>query len=457
MPFPKRPNKGISDAQKKALRIFASETHPKPSQRVCAAWFEEKFSRTIDRTTVSRVLSSQYDYLDGGDAGIRTRKSTAHWPLLDDALFEWQRQHIENGFPMTGPIIRLKAAEYWRKIPEYKDLPMPVFSDGWLTRFKNRYSIRWHTFHGEAASGSDSIHEEMKAVQAICDRYQPEDIYNMDETGLYWRRMPNGGLSSEGRAGQKRDKTRITIAIATNATGSDRLPLWVIGTAKTPRALRGVNMASIGCTWRWNKKAWMRYGIMEEWLYAFYRRIGKQRRVLLLMDNFSAHLLALEVAPAPANIKIVFFPANATSIYQPLDQGIIQNLKHCYRKSWMYWMIGMLDRGIDPRERMSLNYTLRWLTQAWRSKVSDKTIQNCFIKSTVTGHRDQIEGLADTKDPQLRQLYDQVTIKLADQEGAEEIMPYEEFLEPSDENMDTGEPDLSDIIIDSSSDDAPDD
>jgi hypothetical protein len=28
----------------------------------------------------------------------------------------------------------------------------------------------------------------------------------MDETGLYWRRMPNGGLSTYGYAGQKRDK-----------------------------------------------------------------------------------------------------------------------------------------------------------------------------------------------------------------------------------------------------------
>lgn len=187
----------------------------------------------------------------------------------------------------------------------------------------------------------------------------------MDETGLFWRQMPNGGLSKDGHAGQKRDKTRITIAVATNATGSDRLPLWLIGTAKTPRALRGVNISTIGCSWRWNKKAWMRSGIMAEWLRAFYRHIGQQRRVLLLLDNFSAHLLGLETAPAPPNIKVLFLPANATSIYQPLDQGIIQNLKHRYRKKWMLWMINILDRGLDPREKMSLNYTLRWITQAW--------------------------------------------------------------------------------------------
>jgi hypothetical protein len=47
----------------------------------------------------------------------------------------------------------------------------------------------------------------------------------MDETGLYWRRMPNGGLSTQNQAGRTQDKARITIVVATNATGSDRMPL----------------------------------------------------------------------------------------------------------------------------------------------------------------------------------------------------------------------------------------
>jgi hypothetical protein len=183
------------------------------------------------------------------------------------------------------------------------------------------------------------------------------------------------------------------------------------------------------------------------------------------MDNFSAHLVALEKAPPPSNIRIVFFPANATSIYQPLDQGIIQNLKHYYRKSWMYWMIGMLDRGIDPRERMSLNYTVRWLTQAWRTKVSNETIQNCYIKSTVvpgcrpsnqdlTDH-DQIES--NPLDPELKPLYNQVVEKLAFQPDADEILPFNEFLSPSDENIDTAEPELEDIMFDFSGEDIDDD
>lgn len=111
----------------------------------------------------------------------------------------------------------------------------------------------------------------MEAIRAICNQYQPNDIYNMDETGLFWRRMPNSGLSSKGSPEYKKDKTRLTLAVTTNATGSDRMPLWLIGTAKTPRALRKLNISSIGCVWRWNKNAWMRATLCKN---GFARSIG---------------------------------------------------------------------------------------------------------------------------------------------------------------------------------------
>jgi hypothetical protein len=228
------------------------------------------------------------------------------------------------------------------------------------------------------------------------------------------------------------------------------MPLWLIGTAKTPRALRGVNIRAIGCTWRWNKKAWMRSGIMGEWLRAFYKHIGKQRRVLLLLDNFSAHLCALEYAPPPSNIKVLFFPANATSVYQPLDQGIIQNLKHHYRRKWMIWMINILDRNLDPNKKMSLNYTLRWLTQAWRNDVLDQTIQNCFIKSTIVSRStDQTQSMPTPEPLELMPLYQSLINRFPADVGSDTptVMSLDNFLNPLDEN-DFSEPDLSDIIAD---------
>ena len=145
----------------------------------------------------------------------------------------------------------------------------------------------------------------MRAIQTIAGDFEEDNIYNMDETGLFWKMSPSRGLSSTLRPGRKHNKARITVVICTNASGSDRFPLWFIGHAKTPRALRNVNIGSMGGVWKSNKKAWMNQFLMVEWLQAFYLHIGTTRSVLLTMDNFSAHIAAIEAAPPPSNIRIL--------------------------------------------------------------------------------------------------------------------------------------------------------
>lgn len=167
----------------------------------------------------------------------------------------------------------------------------------------------------------------MKSLQTLAGEFQEEDIYNMDETGLFWRMTPSRGLATSSHASLKKDKSRISLVFCTNATGNDRLPVWIIGKAKNPRAFRHINVTTMGGEWRWNKKAWMNTVIMSEWLQAFYQHVGRTREILLTMDNFSAHYSALELSPPPSNIRICWLPANSTSRFQPLDQGIIQSFK----------------------------------------------------------------------------------------------------------------------------------
>ena len=95
----------------------------------------------------------------------------------------------------------------------------------------------------------------MKAVQTLAGEYKEDDIYNMDETGLFWRQATSSGLSTHNRPGIKKDKSWITLVACVNSTGSDSLPIWFIGTAKTPLSLRGLSIRALGGVWQAKKKA----------------------------------------------------------------------------------------------------------------------------------------------------------------------------------------------------------
>ena len=88
--------------------------------------------------------------------------------------------------------------------------------------------------------------------------------------------------------------------------------------------------------------------IMEEWLQWFDHKMAGQK-VALLIDNFSAHELAVEninQSPYPLqNTLIIWLPPNATSQYQPLDQGILHTWKHHWKWQWIQYMLQEYDAG----------------------------------------------------------------------------------------------------------------
>src|SRR4051812_10660570 len=111
----------------------------------------------------------------------------------------------------------------------------------------------------------------MRAIRTLCGEYVEEDIFNMDETGLYWRQSPSSGLSPRARPGRKKDKNRISVICCCNFLGSQRFPLWIVGRAARPYALRNVNIEALDIQWRPNAKAWMNTVLIKDWLQAFYR------------------------------------------------------------------------------------------------------------------------------------------------------------------------------------------
>ena len=125
---------------------------------------------------------------------------------------------------MSNNILIAKACKIWPLIPEYTKKPIPDFLIGWLNKFKKRYEIKKRINYSELVLISITIKEEIQFLYYITLLFITENLFNMDETGLYWRRAISKGLTTAKLPGAKKDKSRISLVLCSNATGSEKLP-----------------------------------------------------------------------------------------------------------------------------------------------------------------------------------------------------------------------------------------
>ena len=117
--------------------------------------------------------------------------------------------------------------------------------------------------------------------------------------------------------------------------------------------------------------------IFSEWLHRIDKKFRHQSRsILLFLDNFSGHAIPNNLT----NVKIKFYPPNCTSILQPMDQGIIANFKHYYRRSIAFSVVELLDNERGDSLCISIKDAIDRTVLAWKS-VKESTISNCFAKA----------------------------------------------------------------------------
>src|SRR5205823_4865697 len=119
------------------------------------------------------------------------------------ALAEWQRRLQANRATITGLLITETAQQLWPIL--YPGREQPKFSSGWLDGFKRRHGLSKTKNYGEAASISldeDTIHI-LHNLQEEIKEFDLNDVYNMDETGLYWKMIPDSTLATEQLSSKK--------------------------------------------------------------------------------------------------------------------------------------------------------------------------------------------------------------------------------------------------------------
>ena len=105
-------------------------------------------------------------------------------------------------------------------------------SNGWLEKFKNRHAIVFRALCGESSSVDPvTVEEWKKRLPTLLASYSMDNIYNADETSLFFKLLPERSmvLSKDSCKGGKRSKERYTVLLCCNWSGTHKLKPLVIG------------------------------------------------------------------------------------------------------------------------------------------------------------------------------------------------------------------------------------
>ena len=131
----------------------------------------------------------------------------------------------------------------------------------------------------------------LKIGKKTSNTSNPCDIFNMNETGLFFRTTEDKTFHQKGQecSGGKRTKMRLTLSLCTNMVGDKETPL-VIWKSLNPCCFKRVNRKTLPVEYHANRRAWIASGIFETWLKNFDKRMGcKGRKVLFFLVNATSH------------------------------------------------------------------------------------------------------------------------------------------------------------------------
>ncbi|NWR60659.1 TIGD3 protein, partial [Bucorvus abyssinicus] len=382
---------------------------PKVSQSELAKRFG------VSQPQICRIIKNKERILSewhrNGDPE-RKRKRDGKDAALEAALLRWVEGAHAANLPVSAPLLQLKA-KHLTQAPGRPDLEP---GGGWLARFEVRHNLAVKKPLAEKGDAEQPTAEHWASVvlPSLLRSYVPSEIFACGEAVVP---LPT---SSPGKG--EHVSEQLTLLLCTNADGSEKAPLRVVGESPQPRCLRGVNLGQMPWSYRTSILANMTAPLFAEWLREFNEGMRRQgKSVLLLLAKHEAHpYLQL------SNIRMVFIPL-ATALAQPLDRGIASDLKGHYRRRLLRWLPA--ERGM---EQPTLLDVLHMLTQAW-GDVRPGLIASCFRAAGFSPDTIAEATVPGQEQPDRRALMDEEPERNgepAEADGDDETAEGEEVAEP---------------------------
>ncbi|XP_064474064.1 tigger transposable element-derived protein 4-like [Ornithodoros turicata] len=355
----------------------------------------------------------------------RSRVRTSAFSELETALIAWLNKMTAANLLVNGSILRDKA----RDLADQLGCENFSCSNGWFCRFKTCHNLTYLNVCGESGSVNEEVVSNWRShtLQPLLEEFRPDDLFNLDEAALFYKMLPDRTFTATSKAtGKKQKKDRISVLFGANASGSEKLPLLIIGKYAKPRCFKNARLPSTNeVIYRSNTKAWVTSALFEEYVRVMDRKFSaKGRRVVFVVDNCSAHG-AIQNLQA---IRIVFLPPNTTAISQPMDQGVILQTRKIYRSHLLRRMLLCYENGKDYE--IDLLGAISLMAYSWKL-LKSSVIEQCFRHAgffSPDTALDSTEGVTSTdtgEDDDVSRLWEQTTMQSPD--GAANSEDFESF------------------------------
>jgi hypothetical protein len=114
---------------------------------------------------------------------------------LEEAVAVWVLQMEHRKVCLSDGLIQQQAL----RLATMMGIPAASFraSNGWLYNFKKRHAFKQFRIHGESGDAQMmGIEEQIRVLRVKMATYDHDDIYNMDETGLFYNLAPDTTIAS---------------------------------------------------------------------------------------------------------------------------------------------------------------------------------------------------------------------------------------------------------------------
>lgn len=366
----------------------------------------------IGRTTISDIIKRKYKFFKFVSMNAdkeenlkrrRTLRRTVH-KELEEKLLAWYNESREQGHHISGPMISVKAQLMHKELGYTEAF---TASNGWLDRFKIRNGIKLCGLREVKTESDINAVAPFKATLGELATYLElslEQIYNADETDLFWKMLPNPDSDvNEVKASVRAYRERMTVLCCANASGTHKLPLICVGRGKKSRIFTSHEIKTMPATYFAQETAWMDQDIFREWFHNHFvpsvrqhlRNQGLKETALLLIDRSNSHPEDQYLRTDDGNFICHFFPPKVKTLIQPMEQGIICSMKRYYRRDLLMDLITKAVTIAEYMKSMTIKDAIRGIAQGW-DQVTEETIRHGFSKIFASSNDYSVLETVDT-------------------------------------------------------------